>query len=275
MKKLLLRVGLILFAVSVLASAATLSVYLSPPGQMSSVIPGVVTEDFNAVALLTSSSTTYDSNIGIYTVPNGFRMPVIAADQYGGANNSQYMYVGSRHAGDATTVTLTLDVAANYFGFWWSAGDSKNRMTIYNNGTVLAVFQTSDITSLLANNPVVAINGTQYQTSAFKGNPNTGAFHGQDGSEPFSYVNLVALGVTFDKIVFDNNGSSGFENDNHSVYTGVVDIPRDFPSFAKVVDVPFVNDPVPEPGTGILLGGAFASLLVVRTSYRRVRRAQK
>jgi len=235
---------------------------------MASVIPGVVTETFDDPALLTLISPTgFTSPIGTY-VGNTSRIPVIAADQYGGAGNSDYMYVGSRQGGDSTSVTLTLATPADYFGFWWSAGDAANRISVYSKGVLVAQFQTSDITSLLANNPLIALDGTtQYQSSSWYGNPNTGQFHGMDSAEPFAYVNLVATGFTFDKVVLDNATNSGFENDNNSVYDGIVNIPRDFPSFVKVVDVPFENSPVPEPSYSMLLG-----LLLVSATYWRRRR---
>jgi len=233
---------------------------------MQSVIPGVVTETFDELPLLTLiNSAGFASPIGTY-VGNTSRIGVIAADQYGGAGNSDYMYVGSRQGGDSTSVTLTLNTPADYFGFWWSAGDAANRISVYSKGVLVAQFSTSDITSLLANNPLIALNGTTYQTSAYYGNPNTGQFSGQDNAEPFAYVNLVASGFTFDKLVLDNATNSGFENDNNSVFSGTVNIPQDFPSFVKVVDVPFST--VPEPGYPMLLG-----LLFVGSAYWKMRRA--
>ena len=264
------RSALVVLCTLGIAQAASITVYLSPPGDTASVIPGVVTETFDDPALLTlTSSTGFASPIGTY-LGNTPRVPVILADQYGGAGNSAYMYVGSRQGGDSTSVALTLATPADYFGFWWSAGDALNRISVYSNGVLVAQFQTSDITDLLANNPLYALNGTTYPTSAYYGNPNSGQFHGQDNAEPFAYVNLVANGFTFDKLVLDNNGSSGFENDNNSVFTGTVNIPRDFPSFVKVVDVPFINDQVPEPGYSMLLG-----LLFVGTTYYKMRRAAR
>jgi hypothetical protein len=253
------------------AHAASLSVYLSPPGAMSSVLPGVLTEDFNNSALLNPvAGASYGSPIGTYSVPAGKKMAVIAADDYGGANNSQYMYVGNRRTGDALVVTLDLSTPRNYFGFWWSAGDASNRLSLYSGGLLIATFQTSDITTMLATSPIYALDGvTSYLSSQYKGNPNTGPYSGHASGESFAYVNLVATGFAFDKIVFDNNGTSGFENDNHSVLTGNVDIPRDFPSFVKVVDVPFINNPVPEPGTGALAGAALMGGLVALRKLRR------
>jgi hypothetical protein len=60
---------------------------------------------------------------------------------------------------------------------------------------------------------------TKYLSSAYLGNPDIGPFQGQDASEYFVYLNFTGTdGTTFDKIVFNNATSSGFESDNHSVY---------------------------------------------------------
>lgn len=253
-----------LFALTT-AQAASLVAYISAPHVMSSSVVGTTTETFNSSALLGSTATTYHSVLGDYTVPNGYVLPVIAADSYGGAGNSQYMYVGSRKAGDATTVTLSLATQVNYFGFWWSAGDAKNRLSLYVANTLIATFQTDDIINLLKNATVTAVDGTTvYSSSAYYGNPNAGPNAGKASGEPFAYVSLVATGFSFDRIVFDNNGSSGFENDNHSVYAGIVDVPKDYLSFVEVANVDFVNTPVPEPGTLAMAGMAAVVWAVVR-----------
>src|SRR6202142_2015125 len=83
-----------------IAQAASLTACLSPPGQMQSVIPGVATETFDELPLLTLiNSAGFASPIATY-VGNTSRIGVIAAHQYGGAGNSDYMYVGSRQGGD-------------------------------------------------------------------------------------------------------------------------------------------------------------------------------
>ncbi len=261
------RVGTIVFVLVAMfgtaaSHASTLTVYLSPPGAMSSEIPNVTTETFNDPALLNSVATSYQSVIGQYSVANGYRIPVISYDQYGGAGNSDYLYVGTRRTGDATSVTLDLAAPADYFGFWWSAGDPLNRISVYRQGVLVAQFQTSDITTLLASSPLIALNGTNYLSSSYYGNPNTGSgsHTGQDSGEPFAYVNLVADGFMFDSLVLDNNGTSGFETDNQSVSSNPVNIPQDFGSFVKVTDLSF-SSPVPEPSYAALGGLLLATLL--------------
>ena len=251
-------------------NASSLIAYISAPGQTSSIVAGASTETFNDSAWL-AGVTSYNSVLGVYTAisPNSSgqtvtRIPVIAADQYGGADGSDYMYAGQRQDGDATAVDLHLTNPANYFGFWWSAGDATNVISIYDQGVFVAQFTTSDITTLLSNPTVTALNGTTYSSSSYYGNPTT-AFLGQDSSEPFGYVSLVANGFQFDEVVFSNLGGSGFENDNNSVYSGALNIPKDYSSFVEVSDLPFSS--VPEPGTLGLTGGVLIAVLI--TSRKR------
>ena len=249
-------------------SASSLSAYLSPPGQTSSIVAGVKTETFNNPGLL-AGVMTYNSAIGVYSAvsPNAYgqtvtRIPVVTADAYGGADGSDYMYAGKRKNGDATAVDLLLSQASNYFGFWWSAGDATNVISIYDDGQFVAQFTTGDITTLLQNpsGQVVALNGDTYSSSSYYGNPTT-EFPGQDSSEPFGYVSLVAAGFSFNEIVFSNIGGSGFETDNNSVYSGSVNIPQNYSSFVEVSDPPFVVH-APEPATAGLAGVMIAAGLL-------------
>jgi len=247
------------------AQASTLTAYLSAPDEMATEIAGATTETFNGVTLV---GNTYNSNTLVWTsgtstigtyVGNSTRIPIIAADQYGGANNSQYMYVGKRKTGDSTSVTLTLASPADYFGFWWSAGDAANQAQVFSDGVLIATFTTSAITSFLKTPTVTALNGTSYTSANYYGNPNSGTFSGKDLSEDFAYVNLVATGFTFDEIVLTNATNSGFENDNNSVYDGALNIPQDYASFVKVEDVTLLTQ-TPEPGTLALFGSGLLGL---------------
>jgi hypothetical protein len=202
------------------SSAASLDVYLSPPQSQSTFVGTATTETFNALSTGAKTSP-FVSAIGTYEFSQTARMAVVNADQYGGANSSRYIALGAQ-SGTSAAVTLDLNKPATYFGFWWSAGDTQNGISFYYNSTLLSRITTSTIISLLhANgNTVTAINGTTYPSSSYNGNPNNHL----DSSEPFSYVNVIANGTGFNKIVFDNSGSrgSGFESDNHSVYLGSV-----------------------------------------------------
>ncbi len=214
-------------------TSGTLQVFISPPGAQSTTVSGVATETFNEVTLTGNKygSNTLASAIGNYA-GNSTRIPIIAADQYGGANSSQYMYVGSRTTGDSTSVTLTLTSPVNYFGFWWSAGDQNNRVALYSGSTLYGTFSTADLLSFLNNGQgaITASNGTQYSAGSYFGNPNITS-GSNDSTEPFAYVSFVITGnATINKIVFYNQSSSGFESDNHSVISsgGSVVIPSTY-----------------------------------------------
>ncbi len=168
-------------------------------GVENTTVAGAVTETFNSAPLGVISSTYYSSAIG-GTYSSG---QIIAANQYGGAGGSQYDVTG---LGNTTSQSLTFDAAKTYFGMWWSAGDAANVLDFYSGGSLVATFNVNTVTASLS--------------SAYKGNPDS-AFLGQDAGEYFVYLNFTGTGgTTFDKIVFNNATSSGFESDNHSVYSG-------------------------------------------------------
>ncbi len=96
---------------------------------------------------------------------------------------------------------------------------------------------------------VTAVNGTQYSSATYYGQPITG----QDAAEPFSFVNFFDTVGTFDTVVFDNSNTTGtgFESDNHTVF----DASTPDPSFVYVANTKIsLGDPVPsalttpEPG---------------------------
>jgi len=242
--------------------ASQLSVYLSAPTVNSSTVTfssggGLTVETFNNQNGVYSS---YSSAIGTYSGT----MKVQSADSYGGASGTSYMTFGAQSS-SSTPVTLTLKTPANYFGFWWSAGDANNGVGLYSAGTELAHLTTADIKALLSGPTVTAINGTTYNSSAYNCNPGTS----QDCGEPFAFVSLIATGITFDKIVFDNSGTTatGFESDNHTVANGTVVIPNSFVSVENLTVTNAVVTSAPEPGSiGLLLGG------LGWLGYRRMRR---
>ncbi len=211
-------IALVAAVLPAISSAASLNIYLSNPGSQSTYISGATTENFNTLPL-GIKSTPYASAIGTYQFSSTSHFAVLAADQYGGANGSDYVSVGVQSQ-SSTPVDLDLSRAANYFGFWWSAGDPNNGISFYYNTTLLTRITTATIVSLLSahNGSVTAVNGSTYSKSSYYGNPN----NGRDAGEPFAYVDVFAGGTEFNRIVFDNSGTSGsgFESDNHSVYFG-------------------------------------------------------
>ncbi len=127
---------------------------------------------------------------------------VLAADQYGGANGTQYVSVGAQ-AGGAGSLTLQLNGPADYFGMWWSAIDSQNTLSFYNGATLIQTFNSANLPAFSA---------------GYYGNPNPPL--GRNTGEPYAYINFNATGGdTFDRIVFSNIQSTGFESDNHSIHS--------------------------------------------------------
>lgn len=240
----------------------TIVAYVEAPTIQSSSLNGITTTDFNSYATGNYSSAL-TTPIGTYQASANNQFRILSADQYGGAGGTgNYFAIGSE-SGYNGPLVLNLNAQANYFGFWWSAGDVNNSISFLENGVLLATFTTSNIVSLLPNTPsgtVTAINGSVYNTKNYYGNPNNLS---EDNQEPFAYVDVIANGLTFNQISFSNSTlTSGFESDNHSVANGVTNPP--------IGDVIVENVPLtdaaqaPEPGTAGLLIAALGGLGLIK-----------
>ncbi len=231
-----------------LAGRAALYVSIEAPGVQATTVPSfyaargqtvtVNTETFNELPLgiQTSFSFNGDSTIGTYTSPG---IAILQANEYGGANNSDYAAVGAESG--TTIATLTLNKLQGYFGMWWSAGDPYNELKFYNGSTLVADYTTANVITFLK---------ATGEYSSYLGNPNDGF---QDPDEPFAYLNFFATDSSelFNKVVIQNNSSyTGFESDNQSIAEGLLSGP--FPG--QQVST------IPEPSTIIiwLLLGAVA-----------------
>ncbi len=196
--------------------------YVEGPGvQVTSVTStsGVTTENFNWLSGGTYTSPVATA-IGTYEGSSTSKFAIVSANQYGGAGGTGKYFAVGAESGSSAPVQLNLYAEANYFGFWWSAGDRNNSITFLQDGTALATFTTATLVALLpktAGATVTAINGTTYSTTGYYGNPN----NAQDSNEPFAYVDVIATGLQFNQIQFANTISTGFESDNHSVAAGV------------------------------------------------------
>ncbi len=205
------------------------------PGVQQTTVAGAVTETFDS--LTPGVIGTYVSPTIGGTYSSG---QIVLASEYGGAGGSgNYDVVG---IGNTTSQTLTFTDEKTYFGMWWSAGDAANQLQFYNSGTLVGSFKIGDI--------------IPYLSSAYYGNPNS-AFASQDPYEPFVYLNFTVTGGTlFNEVVFNNPSSSGFENDNQSVYDQVITPP------GTIVGVP-------EPTT--LISGGFLMLPFGLQTFRLLR----
>jgi hypothetical protein len=243
--------------------ANSISVYISPATMQYSEVSGVTVSNFDNMTVGNRTSA-YVSLIGTYAASASSPFDVIAADQYGGATDptnpttpTRYFDIGAQ-SGTSAPVTVTLNQQADYFGFWLSAVDANNGLSFYQGNYLIARF-TMDMLTTLFNGGVgniTALNGTKYATSSYYGNPNSGL----NAGEPYVFVDFVANGFTFNKVVFDNSGSiaSGFESDNHSILATTPTISGDH------VYVGGLTEDVPEPPAVLLLAGGLMLIAAAR-----------
>lgn len=247
------------------AQASALLIYISPPAVQNSEFAGATVATFDSLAP-GNVTTSYASSIGTYNATASAPFHVNAADQYGGATDptnpstpTNYFVLGSQ-SGTSTTVSVTLKQPADYLGFWWSAGDANNGVSFYSGNLLLGRFTTQLLLTLLNGGvgQVTAINQTKYNTSAYYGNPNAPA--GRNTGEPYFFVDVVTSGTTFDKVIFDNSGttSTGFESDNHTVSSAPVTLSGDH------VFAGSINITTPEPPAPWLLGAGLALIALAR-----------
>jgi hypothetical protein len=183
---------------------------------------------------------------GTYTAASAKGIQINAADQYGGAGGVGKYAVAFENT--PYSLTLSSDVAGgvNYFGFWLSALDKGNSVTFYGDkGQKLFTF-----------NPVDVIKAVDLaaKPSLYYGNPNA-KFKGQDGGEPFVFLNFFDTNGSFSKVVFNEvNNGGGYESDNHTV--------GHYETMGQGTKVNLVQSVsgVPEPSTWAMMGLGFAGL---------------
>jgi hypothetical protein len=216
---------------------AGLLITLSAPDVQSTQVANATTETFNSYS--PGLYTTLNSNIGTYTSgENG--IAIVSPNQYGGSNSSQYAAIGAESW--QTSMTLTLESPAAYFGFEWLAGDRENEVSFYSGATLLGSYDVGNLISFINALP---------NASSYYGNPN----NGEDGGEPFAYVNVTdTSGAGITSVVFSNMNSfsTGFELDNNSIASSLNSPPPGIPVAS-----------IPEPSSIVLgllgfAGGAVA-----------------
>ncbi|MFO0956410.1 MAG: PEP-CTERM sorting domain-containing protein [Isosphaeraceae bacterium] len=217
------------------ACLADIAVTAEAPGVQSSQVAGVTTMNFDFPAYAIGSYTNLTSPIGTYTAASP-GLKINGPDTFGGANQTQYMAVGSQSA-PTTVVNLALSGPMAYFGLYWGAVDAQNELQFKSGSTVIAKFDAASVLNFLDTLP----SGTKSQ---YFGNPNTNPK--VNTSEPYLYLNFFGTnGTTFDSIVFVNkNTGTGFESDNHSVRVSPV----------TPTGTPVGVIPVPEPSSVLLAG---------------------
>ncbi|MBM3762380.1 MAG: PEP-CTERM sorting domain-containing protein [Acidobacteria bacterium] len=200
---------------------------MCPVGQVqqTTVSGTMLTETFNA--LPTGNLNNYFSLIGQYS--NG--AVISDPNAWGGAGQTRYIAVGSQS--QTTTYNLNFFAPLDYFGLSWQAGDTKNELRFYNQGSLVQSFGTATIFGSLP--------------STYNANPNTG----QNAQEKYAFINFFGTkGTAFDRIEFYNNGfSTGFETDNHTI---------------RGANSPTVEAEAPEPATFALVGAAALAIAYKR-----------
>jgi len=208
--KLALSLGLFAAMTALRAQATLIVTYAENPGELNSTLVNTSVDTFDSMSTgLHATANWIDPSTGA-TVGTFSSLDVHAADQYGGAGNTNYVVTG---LGTNTQTILNLTNSSAYFGLWWSAGDPKNVLDFYSGangtGTLLAEFTTDNLMDKLTPKTVYP-NG-------YYGNPNAGPNYQKDSGEPFAFINFFGVsGTDWSSIVVRNNGTSGFEADNYT-----------------------------------------------------------
>ncbi|MDD4913661.1 MAG: hypothetical protein PHW13_01315 [Methylococcales bacterium] len=241
--------GSALFLMASAANASLIVTYAEDPGVENSTLLGTDVETFNNLKAGTEYTNLAWKQGGV-TIGTFDNVYISAANQYGGAgsNGSNYA-VESGLVGSPNNVevsTLTLNTASAYFGFWWSAGDANNTVEFYNGSTLVGEFTTATLMDQLP--------GSYY------GNPRSPST--LDSNEPFAFINFFGTnGLTFNKVVFVDTSSSGFEADNYTVRTqawgGLSGETGTVPGVAletiSGATVTLASSAIPEPDSALLL----------------------
>jgi hypothetical protein len=240
MNRLVLAAGACLFLP--LAARAGVVLTVEAPTVQTSQVAGVVTENFEGIA--TGQYLTLSTAVGTMTaLAPGLK--IINADQFGGAGGTGHYFVVGVGGTTQTDLSLGLGGGQSYVGMWLSALDQTNVIELYSGGSLLATYNAATVHAFLP--------------TTYNGNPNT-TFLGQDGNEPFAYLNFFGTGgTTFDTVRFRNSTASGLEIDNISILAAPVD-PTGTVITGGVTTVPLPSAIL----GGIPLLGALAALKIKR-----------
>jgi hypothetical protein len=180
------------------ASASVIITFAEDPYSYQSTLSGTAVYDFNSSPTGTGRNVVWDG-VGTFD-----QLEIKKADAYGGAadanfpNGSNYSVQGA--GSRVLTSTLVLKTDSAYFGMWWSAGDARNVLSFFDGDNLVSRFTTSSLMEPLP--------------ASYDGNPINRKVN---SGEPYAFINFFGdEKTTWDRIVFSNDGSSGFESDNYT-----------------------------------------------------------
>jgi len=206
------RLGLlasVLFVIGAETRArASLVLTVENAGVQTSPVAGV-NETFDSITVARNYQTLATA-VGQLTSSAGQYFAIRPADQFGGAGGTgNYFALGAdSNPASIGPVMLTFGTPQAYFGFWWSAADSYNQLSLYSSTGLLGSF-----------NAAAALGVIGLPHSPYLGNPNT-SFLGDNLSQPYAYLNFYGTsGTTITSVVFFNGSSivSSFEADNFTI----------------------------------------------------------
>ena len=246
-------------AVLPLSSArAVYSITIEAPGIQNSTarFATVGVESFNSRTAGTNQ--IFSSNFGGSAFNGTYsRVQVINADQFGGAGGSGRYVVQFGTPGFTLDLTASRPGGVTYFGFWLSALDNGNTVRFFQNSTQLFTFDATVLRNFV---------NAQPNASAYRCNPNAPA--NRNCGEPYAFLNFYAHGGTsFDRIVFDQVTSGGYESDNHTVGRWLQPGGTWVPHGASVSPAGITPNAIPEPAAWMMLLAGFG--LVGAISRRR------
>lgn len=251
------------FFIMSVSSHAAVSIYMSSPDRQNVVASDFGSgssytfqnENFNNVSLGAFTGLSPSSNTGTYAVTSGAPYITNQYDYGGGLGQDRYLRIDK-----GQSVSITFASPISYFGMQWTAGNSGNQITFYDeNGVKIGTFDTVTLTTLLPNTPgneITAVNGSKYLTTDYYGLPGDRA---TNLTEPYAYVHFInqgSGGISRIEMAFTEQWG-GFESDNHSTSFNQITID---PGTSTLVPV----GEVPEPSSVFLALSGVSALFLRR-----------
>lgn len=191
------------------ASASVVITFAENPEAYHSSLSGASFYDFDSLSRGVNKDVAWD-RVGTFD-----KLYVKTVDAYGGAPDAAYpkgsLYSLQGAGTPVATSTLFLKNDSSYFGMWWSAGDARNVLSFYDGDNLVSRFTTASLMEPLPDE--------------YDGNPMNRKVN---SNEPYAFINFFGDEKTkWDRIVFSNDGTSGFESDNYTTRVAAWDPAKD------------------------------------------------